>query len=120
MKWNDVGVLEKARQAYDNNKHGDLVVKPQSRAPSIPSKKVPQTAYTGLGNDTVGPALYNPKEGQTKQRDHKADFVSSKVTRKLFEPNKLRENTLPSKDNPGPGQYDQVDKDEKKNFNAQG
>lgn len=103
MKWNDVGALERTRKAYDSNQHGELVVKPQSRAPSIPSKKVPQTAYTGLKEDTVGPALYNPKESQTKQRDLKADFVSSKVTRKIFEPNKLRENKMPSKDNPGPG-----------------
>jgi len=48
-----------------------------------------------------------------------ADFVSSKIPRKVFEPSKLRENDLPSKDIPGPGQYDIQVKD-KKTFNAQG
>ena len=61
IKWNDVGLLEKTRQNYNSEKHGDLVVKPQSRAPSIPSKKIPAQAYSGLGQDTVGPAAYNPK-----------------------------------------------------------
>jgi len=36
----------------------------------------------------------------------KADFISSKIQRKIFEPNRTRENNLPSKENPGPGQYD--------------
>lgn len=54
-------MLEKTRQNYNAEKHGDLVVKPQSRAPSIPSKKIPAQAYSGLGQDTVGPAAYNPK-----------------------------------------------------------
>jgi hypothetical protein len=53
--------------------------------------------------DTVGPACYNPKEDQLKLKQRKADFVSSKITRKVFEPNRTRENNLPSKENPGPG-----------------
>lgn len=74
FKWNDVGELEKTRQAYNSNKHADLVIKPQSRAPSIPSKKIPNHAYSGLGQDTVGPAAYNPKEDQTKHRMMNPDF----------------------------------------------
>lgn len=35
--------------AYDSNKHNDLIVKPQSKAPSIPAKKIAQNAYSGLG-----------------------------------------------------------------------
>lgn len=80
-----------------------MVIKPQSRAPSIPSKKIPTTAYSGLGQDTVGPAGYNPKEDPVKFRQHNADFVSSKIQRKIFEPNRTRDNNLPSKENPGPG-----------------
>jgi hypothetical protein len=113
-------MLEKTRQAYDDNKHGDLVVKPQSRAPSIPSKKVPQTAYSGLGQDTVGPAAYNPKSEQVRTRMMKTDFVSSKIQRKVFEPNRMRENNMPSKENPGPGHYEEVNPaaEDRKNFNA--
>lgn len=47
-----------------------------------------------------------------------ADFVSSKIPRKVFEPTKTRENELTSKDNPAPGQYDPISNTEKKNFNA--
>jgi hypothetical protein len=46
--------------------------------------------------------------------------MSSKITRKLFEPNKMKENNLPPKENPGPGQYDFQNPGDKKNFNAQG
>ncbi len=74
IKWNDVGMLEKTRQNYNSEKHGDLVVKPQSRAPSIPSKKIPAQAYSGLGQDTVGPAAYNPKSEQVKMRHTNPDF----------------------------------------------
>lgn len=49
-----------------------------------------------------------------------ADFVKSKIGRKVFEPSKHRDNEFPSKDNPAPGQYDTVPANEKKNFNAQG
>lgn len=121
FKWNEFGLLEKTRQAYDDNKHSELVVKPQSRAPSIPSKKVPQTAYSGLGHDTVGPAAYNPSSEQVKTRMMKTDFISSKSQRKVFEPNRMRENTMPSKDNPGPGHYESLNPtEERKDFNAQG
>ncbi len=111
-------MLEKTRQAYNDNKHGDLVVKPQTRAPSIPAKKIPAQAYSGLGQDTVGPAAYNPKADQVKMRHTNPDFASSKIKRKIFEPNKTRENNLPSKENPGPGQYDFQNPGDKKNFNA--
>jgi hypothetical protein len=62
IKWNDVGMLEKTRQNYNSEKHGDLVVKPQSRAPSIPSKKIPAQAYSG------------PKSEQVKMRHTNPDF----------------------------------------------
>ena len=91
---------------YDKNQHADLVIKPQARAPSIPAKKISQIAYSGLGQDTVGPACYNPKEKSVKTRHRIPDFTSCKIPRKVFEPNKTRENDLPSKENPGPGQYD--------------
>ena len=101
-----MGQLEKIRQSYNSNQHTDLVIKPQARAPSIPARKLPAQAYTGLGQDTVGPAGYNPKADPVKQRGKNTDFMSSKITRKLFEPNRTKENNLPAKENPGPGQYD--------------
>jgi hypothetical protein len=113
--------LTRIKQNYDKHQHSDLIIKPQSRAPSIPAKKIPQNAYSGLGQDTVGPACYNPRENMVKQKISKADFVSSRITRKVFEPNKTRENNLPSKENPGPGHYDAaIIVGDKKNFNAQG
>jgi hypothetical protein len=81
---------------------------------------MPSQAYTGLGQDTVGPAGYNPKADQVKQRSANPDFMSSKIQRKLFEPHKMKGNNLPAKENPGPGQYDFQDPGDKKNFNAQG
>lgn len=32
----------------------------------------------------------------------------------------MRENNLPSKENPGPGEYESMNADDRKNFNAQG
>jgi hypothetical protein len=50
----------------------------------------------------------------------KTDFVSSKIQRKVFEPNRMRENNMPSKENPGPGHYEEVNPaaEDRKNFNA--
>ena len=47
---------------YSTKQHKDLAVRPSSRAPSIPARKAPLNAYSGRGNDTVGPACYNPNE----------------------------------------------------------
>lgn len=59
-----------------------------------------------MGFDTVGPALYNPNYGSVKVRAPIGDFVASKIERKVFEPKNERANTLPSRENPGPGQYE--------------
>jgi hypothetical protein len=64
--WNESKSLTRIQEQYDSHKHKDLIIKPQGRAPSIPVKKVPNNAYTGLGNDTVGPACYNPSEQAVK------------------------------------------------------
>jgi len=49
-----------------------------------------------------------------------ADFITSKIPRKVFEANKTRDNYLPSKDNPAPGHYDYANHNEKKNYNSSG
>jgi len=54
----------------------------------------------------VGPACYDPIEDTVKTKKKNADFTTSKIPRKLFEPNITRENNLPNKENPGPGAYD--------------
>jgi hypothetical protein len=54
----------------------------------------------------VGPACYNPKEDTVKNKVRNADFTTTKIPRKVFEANKTRENNLPAKENPGPGQYE--------------
>ena len=100
--------------------HSDLAVKPVGKAPSIPAKKISSNSYSGNGSDTVGPALYNPNYSNVKQRHPVGDFVTSKQHRKVFEPSIERSNNLPSRENPGPGQYQEVEKPKKKEFNAQG
>ena len=119
FKWEEANSsLTRIKQLNDKHQHHDLIVKPYSKAPSIPTKKIPQNAYTGLGMDTVGPGCYDPNEDQVRQKVRKADFVSAKIPRKVFEPIKSRDNNLPSKENPGPGQYDSQIPNEKKDFNS--
>ena len=56
-----------------------------------------------------------------KNKNRITDFNSQKAARKVFEPTKYRENNLPSKENPGPGQYENIIMvGDKKNFNSQG
>ena len=59
---------------------------PTPKAPGIPSKKLAQTAYTGRGHDTVGPAAYNPKSALVEKHFGETDFTASKTTRKTFDP----------------------------------
>lgn len=77
--------------------------------------------YTGRGFDTVGPALYNPNPDTYKKRAPIGDFISSKQTRKVFEPTIDIENKqFPPRENPGPGTYDDKKPGEdKKTFNSQ-
>jgi hypothetical protein len=65
-KWNDLKYLDKTLLKYKNHEHKDLAVIPSAKAPSIPSKKLAQTAYTGLGQDVVGPAAYDPQQKAIK------------------------------------------------------
>jgi hypothetical protein len=108
------------QERYSNNKHKDLVVKPTQRAPSIPVKKLGSNFYTGLGQDTVGPALYDASEKMIRQKTKYADFNSTKVQRNVFEPNITRDNNLPSRENPGPGQYDSLSPNLKRQFHSEG
>jgi len=45
---------------YGSKTHHELAVKPKPVPAGIPARKVAPNAYSGLGQDTVGPALYNP------------------------------------------------------------
>jgi phosphoserine aminotransferase len=97
-RWTESSSLEQVKEHYNSYKHSDLIIKPVGRAPSIPARKVAQNAYSGLGNDTVGPAGYNPKEDKIRSKQRIADFTSNKISRKVFEPTSFIDNTLPSKD----------------------
>lgn len=64
-----------------------MVIKPISKAPSIPSihyllncvdKKVSSNSYTGIGHDNPGPAGYNCKIEAIKRKQIGADFTASK------------------------------------------
>jgi hypothetical protein len=65
----------------------------------------PEKVYSGLGSDTVGPAAYNPATTHVKGRSLATDFSKSSQGRKLWEPNKTKDNWQPSIANPGPGYY---------------
>ena len=89
-----------------------MKVIPNAKAPSIPSKKIAQTAYSGIGMDQVGPAAYNPKVPSVKTKYPEVNFTSSKVKSEPCEPAKPPAN-------PGPGIYD-FDKQGQKKFNSTG
>mmetsp|Transcript_9990 Transcript_9990/g.15113 ORF Transcript_9990/g.15113 Transcript_9990/m.15113 type:complete len:199 (+) Transcript_9990:258-854(+) len=118
-KWNDLKYLDKTLLKYKSKEHKDLRVIPQSQAPSIPTKKLAQTSYTGRGQDTVGPAAYNPKIPTVKQNAPEFDFATSKIDRKIFEQHNMAHNNMCWAKNPGPGVYD-FEKPAAKQFNATG
>ena len=66
----------------------------------------------------MGPACYNPNNMSIKENGRIVDFQQNKILRMVFEPNITKENTLPNKENPGPGQYEIQSPKEKKNFNV--
>jgi hypothetical protein len=94
------------REMYGAKKHAPIAVVPKPVPAGIPGKKIALNAYTGLGQDTVGPALYNPNQDAHKYEAAINDFASSKDQRKLFEPVNRQENVLCERANPGPGKYD--------------
>jgi len=112
-KWNEKKYLDKTLLKYQAKIHERQAVIPVAKAPSIPSKKLAQTAYTGFGMDQVGPAAYNPKVQQVKNKTMEVDFVTTKIPRKTFVP------TEAQKVHPGPGVYDYEMIDHKQ-FNSTG
>jgi hypothetical protein len=78
------------------------------------------TAYTYVGQDKVGPALYNPNPDSQKPVAPQINFVASKTKRTLFEPVNKRENELPPKEIPGPGKYDPSLPTHYKTYNSTG
>lgn len=108
------------RELYGSHVHADQSVIPKAGPPGIPGKKIAPQAYTGLGHDTVGPALYNPNLNAEKHEAVKNNFHQSKTERKLFEPVNKRENNLAPRDIPGPGKYESTEETGPKNFNAKG
>eukprot|EP00941_MAST-03F_sp_MAST-3F-sp1_P000857 g857.t1 len=62
--------------------------------------------YTGIGLDTVGPAVYDPKiEVLRDKLTRKIDFSRNKYERKLFEKRNEIDNKYPDAENPGIGAY---------------
>ena len=73
QRWNQASPVEKAKCAYNQNQHQDLVLIAEKKAPSIPARKLVNNAYTGLKQDTIGPACYYPKSVDKPER-RKTDF----------------------------------------------
>jgi len=92
QKWDSSLSMERIQERYNAHRHSGFVVRPQVRAPSIPTKKVAGNAYSGLGVDTVGPACYDTNVQPLKGKPKVADFATSKLKRKVFEQDLTREN----------------------------
>lgn len=71
---------------YYSKTHKDLAVTAKPVPPPIPAKKVAANAYTGLGQDTVGPALYDPTQDASKPVAPVKNFAKGVAKRALFEP----------------------------------
>merc|ERR1719409_1059478 len=70
--------------------------------------------HTGEKKDTVGPAEYDISHaGKVTQKETQlVNFHSSNSTRRLFEPSSFIENRLPPRQNPGPGTYEVMARNE--------
>ena len=108
------------RAMYGTKQHNAQATVPKAGPPGIPGKKIAPQAYSGLNQDTVGPALYNPIQDAQKFVAPIHDFVVSKTERHLWEPQNKAENTFVPRDIPGPGKYDRQDPEKMRNFNAKG
>jgi len=97
---------DEKRKIYGSKIHSSLTVIPKPVPVGIPARKMAADAYTGLKQDTVGPALYNPNPDASKIISKNTNFGNSKTKRKIFEYNNVRENTQPPTNIPGPGKYE--------------
>lgn len=59
----------------------------------IPARKMAANAYTGLKQDTVGPAVYDPNPDASKITSKDTNFGLSKTKRKIFEYVNEKDNT---------------------------
>ena len=70
---------------YEEGNNGELVM-----------QGAEENTYTGVGADTVGPAMYNPNDAiSALATDRRTDFAKNDATRKIFSISKT----------PGPGKY---------------
>lgn len=113
---------DKARDKYNKKVHNEMKIKPKQAVPSIPARKTAQNSYSGRPNDRVGPNVYTPQHELVKKTELTNDFGSSNVARRLWEPLNNKHNTFTSRENPGPGTYDENEANaiKKKQFNAEG
>ena len=77
---------DEKRRVYGSRVHSDILVVPKPVPVGIPARKIAANAYSGLGQDTVGPALYNPNQDAQRAAARDSDFATSKTKRKIFEP----------------------------------
>ena len=84
-----------------------MKIRPKNTIPSIPARKTAQNSYTGRAEDRVGPNVYHPKAEVVKSTILTNDFGTSAVNRKLWEPLNQQHNPFTSRENPGPGTYDE-------------
>ncbi|GLE01281.1 hypothetical protein PINS_up010111 [Pythium insidiosum] len=89
-----VPTIPKKEQSYGYvpNEHGELTLQQQ-----------PAAIYSGIGQDTVGPAAYNAHAQIWNDKKNVAPSLKSTVKREVWQ-----ENT-PRRELPGPGQYDSGD-----------
>lgn len=105
-------MTDQSREKYNANHHKELGV-PKPVPPSIPAKKISSQSYSAVGNDTVGPALYDPKVNITRRQAPVVNIALSKSKRNTFD-------NLNARNMPDPAQYDSTGKVPAKQFNAAG
>ena len=79
-----------------------------TRSVSVLPVPPPSQIITGLKGDSVGPGAYDISSPNALRLSSHAPipYAFCKTSRTIFSPSNLYDNTMPSKDNPGPGEYD--------------
>lgn len=118
-----------SKSSLKPKEHQAPVLELAHTVPSIPAQKVLPGAsterkdaemagirmkHTGEREDRVGPAEYEiSTAGKVTQKDTlMVNFHSSNSNRRLFEPSSFIENRMPDRQNPGPGTYEVMARNE--------
>lgn len=78
IEWIDRQGIVGRKTKYDQNRHKNMM-KVKKTAASIPTKKIKNQRFTGVGSDKPGPDSYQPSLKATKRNSNYASFSKFKV-----------------------------------------